>query len=117
MLFESTRRICGYFRKIFPHKNLASSCLVYSILSRSINNTTPGCHFLIILLINFIRFKTVVLFIAHASLMQSVLSCSQVSSAKTGVQADSSGLAVLLVDTDRPVSTIDEDVSVLVVEV
>src|SRR5688500_14764845 len=58
---------------------------------------------------NFSRVTNIVLFIACVSL-QLLVSCSSTASADKEVQSDSSGVAILLVDTDHSLSTIDEDV-------
>ena len=52
---------------------------------------------------------SVLLFVAFVWI-QFLTSCSFQSPSNNSVQADSSGVAVLLVDTDHPLSTIDEDV-------
>ena len=56
---------------------------------------------------NFIRFKTVVFLAVVIALKQPLLSCSYVSSANDEAKTDSSGIAILLVDTDRALSTIE----------
>src|SRR5688572_7739344 len=58
---------------------------------------------------NFSRVTNIVLFIACLSL-HLLVSCSSESLADKEVQPDSSGVAILLVDTDHSLSTIDEDV-------
>src|SRR5688572_2063457 len=61
------------------------------------------------MLMNLSRFTNIVLFIACGSL-QLLVSCSSAPSSDKEVQSDSSGVAILLVDTDHSLSTIDEDV-------
>ena len=59
---------------------------------------------------NLFRFTNILLFIGFGSL-QLLVSCSSTSSsADKEVQPDSSGVAILLVDTDHPLSTIDENI-------
>jgi alpha-N-arabinofuranosidase len=58
---------------------------------------------------NFFRLTNVLGFIACFS-FQLFVSCSYTASANKEVQTDSSGVAVLLVDTDHPISTIDENI-------
>src|SRR6478609_10513127 len=61
------------------------------------------------MLMNRFRFATILVFIALISL-QLLVSCSQTASANKEIQTDSSGVAVLLVDTDHPLSTIDKNI-------
>jgi alpha-L-arabinofuranosidase len=58
---------------------------------------------------NRFRFATILAFITLISL-QLLVSCSHTASANKEIQTDSSGVAVLLVDTDHPLSTIDENI-------
>ena len=55
------------------------------------------------------RFKNILLFVGFGSL-QLLVSCSFPSSTDKEVQSDSSGVAILLIDTDHPLSTIDENI-------
>ena len=48
--------------------------------------------------------------IAVFGFLQTIVSCSYVSSSNKEAEKDSSGVAVLLVDTDHPISTVDEDI-------
>lgn len=58
---------------------------------------------------NRIRFSLILLFITTFS-FQVFVSCSYTASKNKEAQTDSSGVAVLLVDTDHPISTIDENI-------
>src|SRR5215216_6552492 len=59
---------------------------------------------------NLPRFMPVILLIAYVSLLQLITSCSSQSSANKEASTDSSGVAILLVDTDHPMSRIDENI-------
>src|SRR5688572_16015178 len=59
---------------------------------------------------NLPRFTTITLLLAYSSLIQLLTSCSSESASVKELQTDSSGVAVLLVDTDHPLSKIDENV-------
>src|SRR6188472_1770709 len=61
------------------------------------------------MLMNRSRFKNILLFVGFGSL-QLLVSCSFPSSTDKEVQSDSSGVAILLIDTDHPLSTIDENI-------
>jgi len=56
-----------------------------------------------------IRFSLILLFIITFSL-QVFVSCSYTASKNKEAQTDTSGVAVLLVDTDHPISTVDENI-------
>ncbi|MBO9681574.1 MAG: carbohydrate binding domain-containing protein [Flavisolibacter sp.] len=58
---------------------------------------------------NLLRLKTYLLVIVSVSL-QLLVSCSYVASTDNEVQKDSPGVAVLLVDTDHPISKVDENI-------
>ena len=55
------------------------------------------------------RFTTTLSFIIFF-LLQLLVSCSYTASSNKEAQTDSSGVAVLLVDTDHPLSTMDENI-------
>ena len=59
---------------------------------------------------NLPRLKTIALCIAYILLLQLHISCSHQSSTNKEKASDSSGVAVLLVDTDHPLSAIDENI-------
>src|SRR5215210_277496 len=54
--------------------------------------------------------RTVALHFIYASLLPLLISCSSQTSEKKGTLTDSSGVAILLVDTDHPLSTIDKNI-------
>src|SRR5215216_1273547 len=58
---------------------------------------------------NLSRPINIVLFIG-CGLLQLLISCSPATSADKGAQPDSSGVAILLVDTDHPLSTINKNI-------
>jgi alpha-N-arabinofuranosidase len=59
---------------------------------------------------NLPRFSTAIVSIAFFLLIQTLVSCSSRSSSDKEISADSSGVAILLVDADHPVSRIDENI-------
>jgi alpha-L-arabinofuranosidase len=58
---------------------------------------------------NLFRLKNYLLVIVSFS-WQAFISCSYIASTNKEVQNDSSGVAILLVDTDHPISTVDENI-------
>src|SRR5215213_6234414 len=61
------------------------------------------------MLMHSFRFTTILL-IACALLLQLISSCSSQSPATKATSTDSSGVAILLVDADHPISKIDENI-------
>src|ERR1051325_1688733 len=61
------------------------------------------------MLMNLSRFTIIALLVGCGSL-QLLASCSPSLSANKGTQTDSSGVAVLLIDADRPLSTVDKNI-------
>jgi alpha-N-arabinofuranosidase len=59
---------------------------------------------------NLSAFKTAFLLISYVSLVQSLTSCSSQTAGNKEVATDSSGVAILLVDADHPLSVVNENI-------
>ena len=57
-----------------------------------------------------LRFSTPVPLVGYILLLQLIIACSSPTTSTRPIQTDSTGVAVLLVDTDHPMSTIDKNI-------
>ena len=57
-----------------------------------------------------LRFSTAVPLVGCILLLQLIIACSSPTTSTRPIQTDSTGVAVLLVDTDHPMSTIDKNI-------